>query len=258
MRINTNFKLEATPERVYTVLKLIELKPYNREELKALVHPIANVDGELNIVLNFLNECGWIAENEEKKYELRIDYDCLESISTFRQRVNAILFEGDQTSFFSYTSFVLNQSIEILGVKISDYPKRNPSLLQRGNKNFYLQWRLWAAFLGFGNLHKSHFIPNPAPRIKDILMYFNNNFERNKSYTLEDFFTFLIGKCPELQGCIQNNAISTFLSLALRTLHDEQVITLEYHQDFPVIWYLEKSELHSLANQVTHVKVEVK
>ncbi|HEO8419782.1 TPA: hypothetical protein VBX77_001754 [Yersinia enterocolitica] len=254
MNIETNFNLEATPERVYSLLKLIEMKLYTQEELKQLVHPISK-EGELNKVLKYLTDCKWISKNSHNQYELHFEKEYLETIDLFRRRLNSILFDGDKTIFYMFTEWVVTNDERILGIKVNDYTKENSDLVREGKNNFHLPWRLWASFLGFGNLHNKIFIPNPSNRIMDIIAYYHDEQSLDKPIPLNEFFNWLITKCPELKTCLIDNNISTFLSLALRELHDLEIIKLEYHQDFPNIWYLTSSMFHEIDRQVTHIRL---
>jgi hypothetical protein len=254
MNIETNFNLEATPERVYSLMKLIEMKPYTQEELKCLVHPVSKI-GEVSKVLKYLLDCKWIYKNKNDQFELNFEKDYLKNIDLFRKRLNSVLFNGDRTIFYLFTEWVVCNDERMLGIRVGDYTKENSNLVREGKNTFHLQWRLWASFLGFGNLHNKIFIPNPSLRIRDILEYYQEELTIVKSIPLNEFFNWLKTKCPELDSGVQNNTITTFLSLALRELHDQGVIYLEYHQDFPNIWYLANSMFHDVGRQVTHIKI---
>ncbi|WP_088103001.1 hypothetical protein [Halalkalibacter urbisdiaboli] len=254
MQIDTNFKLEVLPERLYALLKLVEYKQYTREELRHLVQPLNN-EGELSKVLSYAKTCGWVSENSDGKYGLKIEKGDIQSIQTFRRKLNSILFSGDKTIFYVFTEWVVGQDEKLLGIKVNDYTKQNPALVQEGNPSFHLQWRLWAVFLGIGNLHNKVFVPNSSLRIKDIIQYFAGELAIDKPVPLQDFFAWLKNKCPEFKGCLKDNSISVFLSMALRDLHDQGVIKLEYHQDYVNIWSLTPSVFHEVDQRATHIKI---
>ncbi|WP_227939019.1 hypothetical protein [Alkalihalobacillus deserti] len=254
MQIDTNFKLEVLPDRLYAILKLIEYKQYTREELRHLVQPLSN-EGELSPVLNYAKTCGWVSENAAGKYELNINKEDIHSIQNFRMKLNSILFSGDKTIFYLFTEWVVSQDEKILGIKVNDYNKENPDLVREGNANFHLQWRLWAVFLGIGNLHNKIFVPNSSLRIKDIIQYYADELKIDKWVPLQEFFTWLKNKCPEFNGCLHDNSISVFLSMALRDLHDQGVIKLEYHQDYVNIWSLTPSVFHEVDQKATHINI---
>jgi hypothetical protein len=254
MNIETNFNLEATPERVFSVMKLIEMKPYTQEELTSLVHPVSK-EGEITKVLKYLHDCKWVIKNKNSQFELNFEKDYLKTIDLFRRRLNSVLFSGDRTIFYIFSEWVVCNDDRILGIRVGEYTKENPSLIREGSNNFYLPWRLWASFLGFGNLHNKIFIPNPSLRIRDIIEYYRGELTTNKSIPLNEFFNWLKSKCPEFENGLLNNSATTFISLALRELHDQGIIKLEYHQDYPNIWYLTSSMFHEVDRQVTHIQL---
>ncbi len=259
MRVNTDFLLEATPERIFAVLKLIAFNKYTRSEIQAFIQPNNEKGTACDTVLNYCRQCDWISVDDDQKYELVIPKDYIKDIQTFRRWVNKFLFEGDNTWFYEFTKWYMSQDESILQYTLKDVVGVFPQVLEDTNDKSILYWRLWSSFLGFGNLQKvgngSRFTPNPYIRIEDVLAL-DQELERNISIPFKEFIVWLIGSCPELKDCIKDHSLTTFLSLALRVMYDRKMIDLEYHQDSTDIWYLTTNHLHEIEGKVTHIVIK--
>lgn len=259
MKVNADFVLEATPERIYSMLKLIAFNKYTKSEIKMLIQPNNENGTACDSVLNYCKQCEWIILNEEQKYELNLPVEYIKDIQTFRRWINKYLFEGDKNWYYEFTKWYISKDEEILKYNLKEVINIFPQMLENANDKCILYWRLWSSFLGFGNLQKvgnnSRFTPNPYIRIEDILAL-DEELDRNVSIPFREFVMWLSKNCLELKDCISDHNLSTFLSLALRVMYDHKVIDLEYHQDSTDVWHLTNSRLHEIEGKVTHIVIK--
>lgn len=253
MKVNTQFTLDAIPEKIYAMLKLIEFKPYTRSELLKMMQPT-----DTSNVLSYIEKNQWVEQNSDDKYILCIDPGCLKDIQTFRREINKHLFEGEKTWYFQFTQWYISQDEQLLRYTLKEIQKNNPTLFMGENDKSILYWRLWSSFLGFGNLQASSkgskFIPNPYIRILDVLET-DKELPRGQNMLFKDFILWLNRKCPELEACIQGQNLTVFLSLALRVLHDMNKIKLDRLQDATDIWNLTRNPYHHIIDQVTNIEI---
>ncbi len=257
MKISTKLYLEATPDKIYAMLKLIEFNKYTKQELLSMVQP---KEKKTNYVFKYIvDDSKWAKVNADEKYVLCIDKECLRDIKIFRMEMNNHLFEEDRGWYFEFTKWYLSQDEDLLQYSLIDIMKNNPEKSCPQDQKAHLSWRLWSSFLGFGNLQGcggkgEKFIPNPYIRILDMITM-DKDLPRGKSILFKDFIIWLIGRCPELEGCIQNHNLTVFLSLALRVLHDMGKINLETMQDATDMWYLTQNSYHDITSQVTNIEI---
>jgi hypothetical protein len=259
MGFGGRFRTEIIPERVYALVKLAYYKRLTESELKLLLLPenLNTRDDVFNKVFNFALENNLIEEGPDGFILSNLDEDDLQPANNFRKFMANKLLTDENSTFFRYTSWYLAQGKKIFEHKSSNQLQKSITRedLIKLMKHDLLAWRFWAKYLGVGFLHESFVIPNAAIRIKNVILE-DDNLERNKPISFNDFMGWLLEKCPEFKEGINNNNLSLGVSSGLRTLHDQDKIELREVKDASHIWHLIQSSLHEIPNDVTEIVIK--
>lgn len=249
----------ATPERVYTLCKIVEKEARSISDVRERMEP-ATLSGESQVYFSdyrtAAEELGLIT-NSDQMLSLAVNHELVASITAMRQYVNTKLQAFPEGQFFKVTQAYFgldaqvlsgDQSLVNLAPKMSELtgmPVDAPAM--RG-------WRFWVTFLGFGYLQDMFFIPNANVFINDILQALKLKKETMLSFSE---FIELINPYAEIiiGSDTSNHHINFGLSNALRTLHDNGNIKLEHILDSNDIWNLYPLKAHPISGTVTNITI---
>lgn len=254
---------QPIPERVFSLyLTVKEKTKIKRKDLQELLLPKEVNKSEDN---DYFKNCLMVAEElhlvrqEGSVIYLDSQVSNLNTIEEFRKYVNSILVKEFSNGPFC----MLTKSLYDAGRTILKYESVTEmrELLSNDIKtdNYTMNgWRFWGSFLGFGILtmhggDNTGFIPNCYQFLLDILPY--TSLQKGKQYSIDEFINELV---PFASIIINNRESKTFnygMSCALRILNDSGIIKLTYINDQKSEWLLDKLEIHSIVERVSHITV---
>lgn len=258
MPFSTKIQKEATPKRVYSLLKLVEYKTMKKEKLEKLLMPSGLSKGNNSPFLatyKFAEKAKLIKTIDSGGIVLdKISCEDLKDWKSYKMFMAKLLFSNEESNFLKLTWWYLGQGREVLNYSSSeDIQKYLKGDLGGFTENDVLGWRFWIAFLGLGILSDRIILPNPYQRLRDIIEE-DKLLNRDKEIPISEFIDFIINNCNELKSCIKGNNINFGLSNGLRTLHDQKCIELIMTNDSSDVWHLYKME-HEIAEDITGVKI---
>ena len=229
-------RMEPTPERVYSVCRLVAQKKLTHEELRQAMTLGQNGDKEidqinksLSVALEELN----ILKTKDNLLELAVDPAVIDTPTNFRRHISNTTLLKKDTTFYLFTKWVISKNENLFPLKSwetmakvcgSEVPE-----LSKINENAALGWRFWASFLGFGYLSGTMFIPNMKIRLEDILSTsFADKYKYDEAIRATDFISWLSSRMPEVD---YTGKLPLALSAGLRTLHELGLIKLETWRD---------------------------
>ena len=229
-------RMEPTPERVYSVCRLVAQKSITHEELRQAMTLGQNGDKEvdqINKSLAVALEELKILKTKDNLLELAVDPAVIDSPKNFRRYINNTALLKKDTTFFLFTKWVISKNEELFPLKSwetmakvcgSEVPE-----LSGLSENAALGWRFWATFLGFGYLSGTMLIPNMKIRLEDILATsFADKYEYDVAIRATDFISWLSPRMPEVD---MTGKLPLALSAGLRTLHELGLIKRETWRD---------------------------
>lgn len=233
---------EAIPTRVFSLYKIaVSKKDITRAEAQAMMEPPEIYKGTSYFQAIFK------AASELKVIDLQdgvvvplISKTEMKDIADFRQYVISQLNTFENEPFFRVTNIIVNMNAEILKFTLTDN-----ELLNEISQKMDIQitapmmrgWRFWAQFLGFGYIDNMHFLPNAYIFAKNVLKLME--LEKKMEYEMDDFMLKFgsYGKIISSNMQPESN-INIALSSALRELHDNKEIELNYRSDAKKRWVL--------------------
>lgn len=257
---------EPIPERVFALYKVMKVqKNIEKNKLQEMLTP------------SFLNSSDYFSRTLQVAQELELviingDYvilnnqvETLNTIENLRKYVNSLW--GSQFSegpFSKVTKCIFDAGRDCL--KYNNVSSMTDIVPFVTDNREMLGWRFWASFLGLGVLtmpdkidrapqpDNTKFLPNASNYLLDIIVQLN--FEKDKKYNFDEFVDSLntVAK-PLVSKSITTKQINFGLSNALRTLHDQKFIQLEFINDQKSVWMLDKLEFHPIVDRVTHVTI---
>lgn len=249
----------ATPERVYTLCKIVEKGAKSISDVREKMEP-AILSGDRQIYFSYYRtaaeELGLIS-NSDQMLSLAVDPAHIATIADMRRYANLKLREFPDGQFYKVTQAYFDLDAAILS-GVQNLPGLAPKMTELIGTPVEVTamhgWRFWVAFLGFGYLQDMFFIPNANVFIHDILSYIKPTKGTMFSFSkfielISPYAQIIIGK-----GTSSHN-INYGLSNALRTLHDNGVIKLEHIPDSNDIWNLYPLKAHLMSGTVTHVTI---
>lgn len=246
----------ATPERVYTVVKLVEKSPLTVEEITDYITLRSDNKTDRDSVALMIStaETLGLIYNSNGKYKLAVDSKCVDDMSAFRIFAAESAFSKDNTTFFKFTSWYLAQNEEVFAM--SGWDERAIRATQDGvsiDENTVLAWRFWASFLGIGYLSGTLIIPNMAVRLRDVL---EGKFadRAGKSIPADAFLQELKQYVPEAFGD-DIHVLDLGLSAGLLTLVKMDLLELKYQNDTTNRFFLYK--INELRDEFSDVVVKV-
>lgn len=222
----------ATPERVYSVVKLVEKKPLTAEEIIDYITLRSNSNTDKDAVTLMISTAQTLGliYNANGKYKLAVANNAVKDMSSFRKFAAESAFGTDKTTFFKFTKWYLAQNEEVF--VMNSWDERAVRATKDGisiDENTVLAWRFWASFLGMGYLNGSLIIPNMTVRLRDVL---ESKFadRGGKSISADLFLSELKQYVPEAFGD-DIHVLNLGLSAGLLTLVKMNLLELKYQND---------------------------
>lgn len=249
----------ATPERVFTLCKIVENCTLPVSEVREKMEPAA-ISKDTQVYFpdyrTAAEELGLVI-NSDQMLSLAVSKEHIASISDMRRYVNSKLREYPDGQFykvtqayFEYDNAILSgeKSITDLAPKMSDLAGiQVDAMAMRA-------WRFWVTFLGFGYLQDMFFIPNANVFLGDVLDLLT--LSKGTSYSFGEFINLIYPYAQIIIGRnTSNHRINFGLSNALRTMHDNGIIKLEHILDSSDIWNLYPLKAHEISGTVTNVTI---
>ena len=249
----------ATPERVYTLCKIVEKEARAVSDVREKMEPAA-LSGDSQVYFPdyraAAEELGLIV-NSDQMLSLAVDSKHIASIDAMRQYINTKLQQFPNGQFYKVTQAYFNlgaavlsgdQSLANLGPQMTELTGMQVDAMAMR------AWRFWVSFLGFGYLQDMFFIPNANIFMSDILRFLNPS--KGTMYSFSKFIELISPYAQMIIGTdASNHQINYGLSNALRTLHDSGTIKLEHILDSSDIWNLHPLKAHPISGTVTNVTI---
>lgn len=249
----------ATPERVYTLCKIIEKGAKSVSDVREKMEPTF-LTGESQVYFTdyrtAAEELGLIT-NSDQLLTLAVDHAYIVSTAAMRQYANTKLrnfpdghFYRVTQAYFELDSAVLSgeKSLADLGPQMSEMTGEQIDAMEMR------AWRFWVTYLGFGYLQDMFFIPNANVFIGDIVHHLN--LPQGTTYSFSEFVNLLFPYAQIILGSsMATRQLNFGTSNALRTLHDQGVIKLEHILDSKDIWNLYPLKAHSIPGTVTNITI---
>lgn len=249
--------IEATPERVLSVCRLLAHAGMTREEISDMMTiGVPNAHDQLRYTINVALEELFMIGVEDGKLVLTVDPAVLATPTAFRRYVSSKVFAQKDTTFHLFTKWLIRQNEDIFAMKTWDSMAKAcgsdvPELADVG-ENDVLGWRFWAAFLGIGYLSGTMIIPNMKVRLEDLLATsFAEKFKYDEEILATDFLIWLGREMPEVD---MGERLPLALSAGLRTLQDLGLIHMESWADSNrmMLYYVDGDPV----NHFTHITVK--
>lgn len=249
----------ATPERVFTLCKIIEKKALAVTEVRSKMEPDFLSGASTAYFQDYRNaaeELGLISISDNF-ISLATNPDNIASIQAMRSYVNHQLERFHDGQFYKVTQayFTLGDQVFSRDKNLSNLA---PEMTVRTGVSVDAMamraWRFWVSFLGFGYLQDMFFIPNAAVFLEDIIAKLP--LEKGKIYAFGDFMQQLQQYAQiVLDANSSYHQLNYGVSCGLRTLHDMGIIKLEHIMDYQDIWNLYPMNAHSIASTVTNITI---
>ena len=249
----------ATPERVYTLCKIIEKESRTINDVREKMEPSA-LSGESQVYFPdyraAAEELGLIT-NSDQMLSLAVDHKHLSSIKAMRQYVNTKLRDYPNGQFYKVTQAYFDLDAQVLSGDqslVNLAPKMSEITGMSIDAPAMRGWRFWVTFLGFGYLQDMFFIPNASVFIGDILQHLM--LTKGTMFSFSEFIELITPYSQIIMGSdTSNHYINLGFSNALRTLHDSGVIKLEHILDSNDIWNLYPLKAHPVSGTATSITI---
>lgn len=231
-------RMEATPERVYAVCRLVAHKPCSKEDIVSYIsldEMASDATGDINRALGVASAELGLLVNKDGKYSLQVATSVLDSTTSFRQYVANKVFANPDSTFTQFSRWYVSRNETIFALSSWEdkavAAKISSNELSSINENAVLGWRFWASFLGLGYLSGTMLLPNMKLRIQDALA---NNWEiyhpYNEAVTAQKFLQWTKRVFPEVT--VEDlSPLPLGYSAGLRTLHELGLIELQAQRD---------------------------
>ncbi|WP_129727937.1 hypothetical protein [Ectobacillus funiculus] len=270
MPFDNSLKNIQTPGRVHALCKLLLLESYSQEKLMELLQPDSDKT-QAKDVFKLARNGGLVSLDENKKVHLQVPKSEVLDSKRFAHYVAGLAFENKDFIFGRFSAWVMTRGEKVLtetrdelAERFFNEVSRKYTSSQEFNSTNIIGWMTWANYFGMGHTLNSKFVVNPANRIRNELE-FDQELPRGEFIRVQEFMDWIVKRCPELDGGtvnlefndqFSNQQLSFAFSLALRTLHDLQIIILQNTRDVKNIWYLHEVQTHEIPNQVTDIMVK--
>jgi hypothetical protein len=226
---------DPTPERVYSVCRIIADKSISSSELQKAVSVYSDTPQattEVSASIRIAEELG-IIQNKDGVYSVIIPTDIINTYIGFRQYVSDRVFKQKDTTFYKVTEWYLSKNEKV--VEYDSWEDKSAAAVQDGidgiKENDMLGWRFWASFLGEGYLHDRLLIPNMKVRIQDVLATkFKQAYSYEKEISAKEFLTWLQVYIPEAT-LLTDAPLVLGVSNGLRSLAECGLIVLRAQMD---------------------------
>ena len=261
-----NLKKEAIPERIFSLLKIVEEKsPIPKKDLSSILIP-----DDLN--QSSSSYFGPVFEGAQELKLIDIDNDSnvlfignksdIKNMSCFRRYCNEKLFIDSSTDLYKVLSCILSLNDELLkygSITTSTEVNRiicnkTGIISQNLEKGVLLGLRFWYGFLGFGFANEKYMLllPNMYHALKDFMKL--GNIDEGQEYSVEEFLDNLhSGSSVALKNARETLSLNLAMSNALRLLHDNKEIELKIHLDSEKKWHMFPNEEHEFTSEITHI-----
>lgn len=264
-----NVKKEATPERIFSLIKIIEEKaPISKSKLSSIIEPESlhkSKTTNFGSLLEGVVELRLAEVNEDNVVVFCGNKTDIKSLESFRRYCNDQLFIDHSTAFYKTFSCILSSDdkwFEYGSVTTSNEINRylyEETGLQslKLEKDILLGVRFWFGFLGMGFFNEKNmvFLPNMYTALKDFMAL--GKTEKGKEYSVEEFLDNLhSGSAVALKNARATQTLNLAMSNALRLLHDNKEIELKMHLDSEKKWHLFPNAEHEFTSDVTHIIIK--
>lgn len=248
----------ATPERVYTLCKIVEKKALAVTEVRSKMEPDF-LEASTTYFPNYryaAEELGLISISDNF-ISLATTPDNIASIQAMRSYANHQLERFHDGQFYKVTQayFTLGDQVFSKYKNLSSLATEMTTLTGGAVDAMAMQgWRFWVSFLGFGYLQNMFFIPNAAVFLGDLIAKLP--LKKGEIYAFGDFIQQIQQNAQIVLGSTPNDHHLNYgVSCGLRTLHDMGIIKLEHIMDSQDIWDLYPMNAHSVASTVTNITI---
>lgn len=248
----------ATPERVYTLCKIVEKRTLPIAEAREKMEP-AVLSGTSPYFPDYrtaAEELGLIT-NSDQQLSLAVDHKYVASFPAMRRYVNMNLQAYNDGQFYKVTQayFGLGASVLSGDQSLANLGPKMAELIGMPVDAMAMRaWRFWVTYLGFGYLQNMFFIPNACVFISDVLEILN--LPKGETYSISKFIDLIYPYAQIIMGVnTENHHVNYGFSNALRTLHDTGVIKLEHILDSGDIWDLHFMPAHTIKSTITNITI---
>lgn len=233
-----NMRMEPTPERVYSVCKLVANRALSKEDIRdymSLSQPSSNNHSEINASIAVATDELGVLQVKDNIVTLIAPENILASPVSFRQYVSSRVFQLQNSTFYHFSKWYISKNDKIFELDRwedkSNAAKLEVNDLSGLNENAALGWRFWASFLGLGYLSGTAIIPNMKTRLQDAFVTsWSRSFHFDVPASSKDFLLWISSNVPEVD--VQPGApLPMALSAGLRTLHELSLIELKAQRD---------------------------
>lgn len=249
----------ATPERVYTLCKIVEKKALSAAEVRSKMEPDFLTGASTAYFQDYRNaaeELGLISISDNF-ISLATSPDNISSIQEMRNFANHQLEKFHDGQFYKVTQayFSLGDQVFTKDKNLSNLAPEMTRLTGVSVDAMAMRaWRFWVTFLGFGYLQDMFFIPNANTFLRDMISELP--MEKGEIYAFGEFMQqiqpharIILGSNPS------DHQLNYGVSCGLRTLHDMGIIKLEHIMDYQDIWNLYPMNAHSISSTVTNITI---
>lgn len=247
----------ATPERVFTLCKLLEKGASTEDEIREMMEPayLGNSTRYFQYYKRTAEDLGLITISD-KTMDLAVDREVIKSTDNMRKYINMHLEQFSGEHFYALTNayFEIGNDIfkkeknianlgpffsEITGKEIDAYSMR--------------AWRFWVTFLGLGYLQDMFVIPNAYVFLRDVIE--GSELEKGKLYSASEFIQALSPMTNIIISNIQEKRFNYGTSNGLRALQDAGIIRMEHILDQGDMWTLYPLKAYSNDSIITHITI---
>ena len=251
-----NMRMEPTPERVYSVCRLVAHENISESDIIAAIslnraEATAVIRASIEVARNDLQ----MISNKDGKLVLSVAKETIESPTAFRRFVASRVFANRGSTFAMFSKWYISKNEAIFPLTTWDIKaktaKQEEPLLTKLSENDALGWRFWAAFFGLGYLNGTVLIPNMKTRIQDVLATtFTDTYNYGEPVRAADFVAWLSSELPE---STLNTPLPLAVSAGLRTLSDLELVAMEARRDTErmALFYVDGD----LFNDFSHITV---
>lgn len=249
----------ATPERVFTLCRIVEKKALAASEVRSKMEPEFLTGASTAYFQDYRNaaeELGLIAISDNF-ISLATSLDHIASIQAMRNFVNHQLERFRDGQFYKVTQayFSLGDQVFTKDKNLSNLAPEMTKLTGCSVDAMAMRaWRFWVTFLGFGYLQDMFFIPNACVFLRDIISQLP--LKKGEIYAFGEFMQQIQPYAEIVLGSnVSEHRLNYGVSCGLRTLHDIGIIRLEHIMDYHDIWNLYPMNAHSIPSTVTNITI---
>ena len=249
----------ATPERVYTLCKIVEKKALAAADVRSKMEPEYLTGSSAAYFQDYRDaakELGLISISDNF-ISLATSANHVSSTQAMRKFANHQLEKFRDGQFYKVTQayFSLGDQVFTKDKNLSNLAPEMTILTGSTVDDMAMRaWRFWVTFLGFGYLQDMFLIPNANVFLGDIISTLP--IEKGKIYAFGEFIQSILPYAQIILGSNPtDHQLNYGVSCGLRTLHDMGVIKLEHIMDYDDIWSLYPMKAHPVSGTVTSITI---